>query len=59
MTVTGNRRLMEQQDERGVMDMEKDKIIEDYQKEIMEMVKRINNTEWLHFIHKIIKNLIK
>lgn len=32
---------------------------EDYRKQIIEMVKKIDNSEWLHFIHRMIKNLIK
>lgn len=29
----------------------------DYKKEIIEMVQKIDNTEWLRFIHRLIKGL--
>lgn len=30
-----------------------------YREQIIEMVGKIENAEWLHFIHRMIKNLIK
>nr|DAN87117.1 MAG TPA: hypothetical protein [Bacteriophage sp.] len=35
------------------------RINEEYQEEIIRMVKEIENEEWLRFIHRIIKNLIE
>lgn len=30
-----------------------------YREQIIEMVQKIENAEWLRFIHRMIKNLIK
>ena len=32
---------------------------EEYRGKIIEIVKKIDNLEWLQFIHRLIKNLIK
>ncbi len=31
----------------------------DYKKEIIEMLDKIDNTDWLRFIHRMIKGLLK
>ena len=31
---------------------------EEYREKIVEMVNRIDNLEWLQFIHRLIKNLV-
>lgn len=31
----------------------------DCKKEIIEMIGKIDNTEWLRFVHRLVKNLIE
>lgn len=31
---------------------------EEYREEILKMIEKIDNIEWLRFVHRIIKNLI-